>query len=189
MTHYSFGRSEAQRIAECAAVAGSKREGDMSTQDETRRIVESYFAAWVNEACAFLADDLKIAGPTASYASAEAFRPALVQFAAMTKRARAVDLVVQGEHAALLYECELPPPVGTVKIGSFFRVENGKIQTYEILFDATELRKLQSGQRQGQYKAFKVAPWRNWSAAIALKAFDGDDTFFINAGGRSSLLT
>ena len=126
----------------------------MTAQDETRRVVEGYFAAWtakkVDEACAFLADDLKITGPTASYDSAAAFRPALVRFAAMTKRARAIDLVVQDKRAALLYECELPPPVGTVKIGSFFKVENGKIRTYEILFDATELRKLQAGQRQGQ---------------------------------------
>jgi hypothetical protein len=128
-----------------------QKEGDVIAQDDTRRVVESYVAAWtankIDEACTLLAHDLKITGPTASYDSAAAFRPALVRFAAMTKRAKAIELVVQGEHAALLYECELPPPVGTVKIGSFFRVENGKIQTYEILFDATELRKLQSGQR------------------------------------------
>ena len=124
------------------------------TQDDTRRVVESYFAAWtankVDEACALLADNAKISGPTASYEGAEAFRPALAAFAAMTKRARAIDLVVQGEHAALLYECELPQPVGIVRIGSFFRVGNAKIQTYEILFDATELRKLQARQGQGQ---------------------------------------
>ena len=122
----------------------------MTQHVDTRRIVEEYFAAWtandVDKACAYLADDLKISGPTASYGSAEAFRPALAKFAAMTKRARAIELVVQGEHAALLYECELPLPVGTVKIGSFFRVKNGKIQSYEILFDATELRKLQAQQ-------------------------------------------
>jgi hypothetical protein len=35
-----------------------------------------------------------------------------------------------------------------LRIGSFFQVKNGKIQTYEILFDATELRKLQAQQRQ-----------------------------------------
>ena len=123
----------------------------MSTHEETRRVVESYFAAWtankIDEACALLADNLKVAGPTASYNSAGAFRPALAKFAAMTRRASTIELVVQGERAALLYECELPPPIGTVKIGSFFRVQDGKIRTYEILFDATELRKLQSQQR------------------------------------------
>jgi len=39
------------------------------------------------------------------------------------------------------------PPHRTVKIGSFFKIEGGKIRTYEILFDATELRELQA-QRQ-----------------------------------------
>jgi SnoaL-like domain len=98
----------------------------------------------VDEAYAFLADDLAFWGPTASYQSAAAFRPALAGFAAMTKRAQATELVVQGDRAALLYDCELPPPVGTIKIASFFRVANGKIRWYETLFDATELRKLQA---------------------------------------------
>ena len=118
----------------------------MTMEDETRRVVQGYFAAWtaknVHEAYALLADDLEFSGPTASYRSADAFRPALVNFAAMTKAARIVELVVEGDRAALLYDCELPPPVGTLKIASFFRVEKGKIRTYETQFDATELRKV-----------------------------------------------
>ena len=51
---------------------------------------------------------------------------ALVKFAEMTKEARIVDLVVEGSRAALLYDCELPHPVGKLKIVSFFRVEKGK---------------------------------------------------------------
>jgi ketosteroid isomerase-like protein len=120
----------------------------MASDNETRSVVESYFAAWtsknVDAACALLADDLAFWGPTASYQSAAAFRPALAGFAAMTKRAQATELVVQGDRAALLYDCELPPPVGTIKIASFFRVANGKIRWYETLFDANELRKLQA---------------------------------------------
>jgi limonene-1,2-epoxide hydrolase len=122
----------------------------MTKQDETRRIVESYFAAWttkdVHAARALLAADLAFSGPTASYRSADEFWPALVKFANMTKAARIVDLVVEGDRAALLYDCELPQPIGMLKIASFFRVENGKICTYETQFDATELRKLQAGQ-------------------------------------------
>ena len=89
----------------------------MTAEEETRRVVEGYFAAWtsnkVDEAYALLADDLAFWGPTASYQSAAAFRPALTAFAAMTKRAQATELVVAGNRAALLYDCELPPPVGT----------------------------------------------------------------------------
>ena len=118
----------------------------MASQDDTRKVVEHYFAAWtankVPEAYALLASDLEFVGPTASYGRAEEFRPALMNFAKMTKNAQVVELVVQGDRAAMLYTCELPPPVGTLRIASFFRVEVGKIRTYETQFEATELRKL-----------------------------------------------
>jgi hypothetical protein len=117
----------------------------MTTQD-TRKVVESYFTAWTTrrtaEAYALLAEDLHFAGPTASYESAAAFRPALEGFAVMTRGARIVELLVEGDRAAMLYDCELPPPVGTLRISSFFRVENGKIRWYETQFDPTELRKV-----------------------------------------------
>src|SRR5579859_1490838 len=121
------------------------------SQQETRRVVEGYFSAWttknVREAYALLAEDLAFRGPTASYRSAAEFLPALEGFAAMTKGAQVVDLVVEGDRAALLYDCELPPPVGVIRIASFFGVENGKICTYETWFDATELRKLLAAKR------------------------------------------
>jgi ketosteroid isomerase-like protein len=126
----------------------------MTVEAETRRVVESYFAAWttkdVSAAHALLAGDLEFSGPTASYQSADAFLPALAKFAEMSKWARIVDLVVEGNRAALLYDCELPQPVGKLRIASFFRVEKGKIRVYETLFDATELRQLQARQRAGQ---------------------------------------
>ena len=114
--------------------------------EETKRVVEGYFAAWTSnkpkEARAFLADDLEFIGPSAHYKSADEFYPGLVGFSAMTKGARVRELIVDGERAALLYDCELPPPVGTIRIASFFRVVNGKIKTYDTQFDATEFRKL-----------------------------------------------
>lgn len=119
----------------------------MATDDETRRVVEGYFAAWttkrVDEAFALLADDLWFSGPSASFRSAAEFRPALEGFAAITRAARVVELVVAGDRAALLYDCDLPYPVGTLRIASFFRVERGRIRWYETFFDPTELRKLQ----------------------------------------------
>jgi ketosteroid isomerase-like protein len=60
-------------------------------KDDARNVVESYFAAWtandIDTAYSLLASDLKFTGPTASYESAEAFRPALVSFASMIKQA------------------------------------------------------------------------------------------------------
>jgi hypothetical protein len=125
----------------------------MATQDETRRIAEGYFAAWTSkktsEAYAFLAADLKFTGPTASYQSAQEFKPALENFAAMTKSAKMVELLVDGNRAAMLYDCELPEPIGTLRIASFFRVKDGKINWYETQFDATELRKVLTRKSEG----------------------------------------
>ena len=118
----------------------------METQEATRRVVKDYFDAWtanrVHDARALLADDLEFAGPSARYKSAEEFWPGLVGFAAMTKGARILELVVEGDRAALSYDCDLPDPVGTLRIASFFRVEKGKIRKYDTFFDATEFRKL-----------------------------------------------
>ncbi len=131
----------------------TKNGGGTMTVHDTKSTVEAYFAAWtthrVDDAFALLSPDLEFAGPTASYRSAEEFRPALAGFAAMTKAARIVELIVEGDRAAMLYDCELPEPVGTLRIASFFRVENGKIRWYETQFDATELRKVLARKREG----------------------------------------
>ena len=103
----------------------------------TREIVEGYFRAWttgnVAGARAHLADDLEFAGPSASYTSADAFYPALERFAAATKGARIIELLVDGDRAAMLYDCQLGPHL--VRIASFFRVANGKIRWYDTRFD------------------------------------------------------
>jgi hypothetical protein len=110
----------------------------------TREAVEGYFRAWtknrVDEAYAWLADDLVFIGPSARYESAAAFRPALINFAAMTRSATMAELIVDGDRAAMLYDCELP--IGVLRIASFFRVAGGKITRYETLFDPSEFRKL-----------------------------------------------
>jgi hypothetical protein len=126
-------------------------------QNETRSVVERYFEAWttsrVDDAYALLAEDLEFRGPSASYQGAAAFRPALVGFAAMAQGARVVELIVEGNRAAMLYECDLPEPVGTLRIGSFFRVELGKIRWYETQFDATELGKILAAKRASSTRA------------------------------------
>jgi ketosteroid isomerase-like protein len=123
----------------------------MTNAHETRTVVQGYFDAWttkrVDDAYALLAEDLAFAGPTATYASAAAFRPALAGFAAMTSGARVVELLVDGDRAAMLYDADLPTPVGTLRIASFFRVANGRIRWYETYFDATELRKLLAAKK------------------------------------------
>jgi hypothetical protein len=117
--------------------------GTSETQEATRKVIRAYFDAWthqrVDEAFALLAADLHFNGPGGSFNSAEAFRPGLQAFAAMTKGARERELIVEGDRAALLYDCDWPEPVGTFRLGSFFRVKSGKITHYDVWFDATKV--------------------------------------------------
>jgi len=121
------------------------RELALTDAAETRRVVLGYFDAWTHnkpdEAFALLADDLVFSGPGATYTRAADFRPGLVAFAGMTRRAAIKQLIVDGAEAAMAYDCELAEPIGTISIASFFRVDKGKIQTYATMFDASKFPK------------------------------------------------
>lgn len=118
----------------------------MSDSAETRRVVEAFFDAWISkrtdDAYALLADDLHFTGPGVEYRSRAEFRPGLLGFAGLTTRAQLLELLVEGDRAALLYDRELPPPAGKMRIASFFHVAGGKITRCDARFDAEGFRKL-----------------------------------------------
>jgi hypothetical protein len=117
---------------------------------DAREVVERYFHAWSSnrpeDAYAELAPHLHFAGPSASYASREEFRPGLFAFATLTRAARVVELVVERGRVALLYDCDFVG-AGTTRIASFFRVEAGKIVWYETFFDTTEFRNAMAARK------------------------------------------
>ncbi len=110
---------------------------------QTRDIVTQFFAAWTTgdgaAARALVADDMRYQGPLNTYDTADALHGPLMQFAALLRSARMIELVVDGDRAALLYDCELPS--GTLRTATFQRVRDGKIVSYLQVFDATELRR------------------------------------------------
>lgn len=118
-------------------------------QTDTRTIVEAFFHAWTaGDAAAtraLLADDLEYSGPLNTYHRADELVPPLMKFVSILRGANLLEVIVDGDRAALLYECQLPEPVGTLRTASFQRVERGKIQTYRQEFDATALRVLLKG--------------------------------------------
>ncbi|HEX8793800.1 MAG TPA: nuclear transport factor 2 family protein [Polyangiaceae bacterium] len=118
----------------------------MTDSAATRRVVEAYFDAWtqnrIEDAYALLADDLHFTGPSAEYRTRAEFRPGLVGFAGLRKSSQKVELLVEGDRAALLYDCELPPPAGKMRIASFFQVAGGRITRYDTRFDAEGFRQL-----------------------------------------------
>jgi ketosteroid isomerase-like protein len=116
---------------------------------ETRTTVDAFFAAWAkgdeHAMRALMADDLAYANPMNRYASADAFWGPLMQFNKMLRGLRVLETIVNGNSAAVLYDCNCPAPVGNLRTAWFVRVEGGKLRTVESLFDATELRKLFGG--------------------------------------------
>jgi limonene-1,2-epoxide hydrolase len=114
--------------------------------NDTKRVVESFLAAWTsrNEAAAreLMADNIVFISPMSRYESAEEFIGPLMRFASMLHEHRVHQLLVEGDRAALYYDCEMPPPIGTLTTASFYRVENGKIREYRSVFDCTNLRKV-----------------------------------------------
>lgn len=114
----------------------------------TREIVEAYFRAWTtkrpDDAFALLAPDLEFSGPGASYLTGAEFRPGLEAFAAMTKGAILVELIVDNDRAAMLYDWEMP--LGVIRIASIFRIADGKIRWYDTRFDPTKLNELRAQQ-------------------------------------------
>jgi hypothetical protein len=118
----------------------------MQTNEETRQVAEAFLTAWTrrDEAAArrLMADDIHYENMLHSYDSADTLLPALLRFAGMLNGAPLVASTVEGDRAALLYDCQLPAPVGILRTAWFMRIANGKVKSIFSAFDATELRKL-----------------------------------------------
>ena len=118
--------------------------------NDTKAVALKYFELWtsrqLDRAYELVAEDLQLTTPMNAYASAAAVKPALAKFLEMMKSARLVDLVAEGERAMLLYECVLP--FGTLRTAEHVRVVDGKIRSIELVYDATELRKLMPAGRK-----------------------------------------
>ncbi|HUJ59944.1 MAG TPA: nuclear transport factor 2 family protein [Kofleriaceae bacterium] len=115
-----------------------------------RDLVLGYFTAWTTkrsaDAFALLAPDLEFSGPGATYKTSAEFRPGLEAFAQMTRSATLLELLVDGDRVAMLYDWEMP--LGTIRIASFFRVKDGKIRWYDTRFDPTKLNELRAQRPQ-----------------------------------------
>ncbi len=98
---------------------------------------------------ALLADDLEYRNVLVTYRGADDFVRELAGFNSMLRGIRIIHVVAHGDGAAVLYDCELPEPVGTLRTGWFVRIEGGKLRTIDSVFDATEIRKLFAAKLEG----------------------------------------
>ncbi len=111
-----------------------------------RATVRTYHESWTHgdmaRARSCLADNLAFQGPIDRFGSADQFIPALGGFASMLERVDQLQEFYTDTGAALLYDCVTRSPAGTIRCAEFFELENGKIARIQLVFDATELRRL-----------------------------------------------
>ena len=117
---------------------------------ETTALVSAYYGSWQNGIASFdgarlaeiLAEDLDFEGSIAGkrrgsagfIAGLQRFVEGLKPPLQVRQRVEAADL------AAVLYDAEIPG--GSMRFSEFFRVENGRIASIRLLYDAGQYRAL-----------------------------------------------
>lgn len=114
---------------------------------DIRQLIDAYHQAWTGgdftTARGCLADDLDFRGSVDTFSKADDFIAALTMFKQMLRGVTMLKSFYDNEGAALLYDCDTASPAGVIRTAEFFTVSKNKISAIRLVFDATELRKLQ----------------------------------------------
>src|SRR5689334_16924003 len=117
------------------------------------QLVDAYYASWTDPSAPFdearlrsiLGPELEFDGPLAGHrVGAEAFIRGVQAVYAALKSFTLLQRVEQSGQIAVLYDCDLTRPAGKYRFAEFFRVDNDRIQSINLLYDGTEWRKLAS---------------------------------------------
>jgi hypothetical protein len=111
-----------------------------------RQLIETYHNAWTTgdfvTARRCLADDLDFKGSIDAFHNADDFIAALKRFQGMLRGVKLLKSFFDEDGAALLYDCDTASPAGAIRTAEFFSATNSKISKIQLVFDASELRKL-----------------------------------------------
>jgi hypothetical protein len=89
-----------------------------------------------------LSSDIEFEGPlTGRTHGIDAFVAGLERFVRSLSALRVVQMVQNGNEAAVLYDCDLTMPEGTFRFAEFIRVDGDKIRQDTLVFDTVEFRK------------------------------------------------
>jgi len=115
---------------------------------DTKQIVTNYHDAWTSgdmkKARTHLAADLDFQGSIETFHRADDFIASLTMFQKMLHKVNLIQSFFSESGAALLYDCDTMSPAGVIRTAEFFTIKDGKIKSIQLVFDATELRKLLS---------------------------------------------
>lgn len=119
----------------------------MDPNDTASPVVQAYYdilkggmASFDEERLrAILASELVFEGPIAGHVvGAERFIKGVSGFIETMRSLTMLHQLRAGDRAATLYDAEMPG--GTIRFAEFFRLEGGRIESIQLLYDATEYR-------------------------------------------------
>jgi len=87
-----------------------------------------------------LADDFRFRGPVASFDNAEGFRGMARGAGQMIESFNVRHQFIEGDRVCSIIECELTLPIPTIVSAEVLEIEDGKLVSADLIYDAQELR-------------------------------------------------
>ncbi len=123
----------------------------MTTVTQTQEVVHAYHEAWTGEdvtsAGNYIAEEFITRAPVGSYDSRAEYLAGLANF--RNRFVTRVDLISElygdGE-AMLLYDVHTNTPAGILRTAEYFKLNDGKISSTLLIFDATDWRAMLAKQ-------------------------------------------
>jgi hypothetical protein len=110
------------------------------TTNETRDIVDRYYAAWASKDLSavrsLLHDVLSFRGPIDTFDKADDYVKSIQQLFAIVQGVQPQKLFVDGQDACTIYDLVTSTPAGTVPVAEWVTVEGAKIAAIRVIFDA-----------------------------------------------------
>lgn len=118
----------------------------MINASETREVVRGYFDAWtggdVAAAADYLADDLTFRGSIDSFDAAADYLATLERFRQTVTGVELISELYSDGEATLIYDVDTATPAGTIRTAEHLRVDDDRVRSITLIFDASELRQL-----------------------------------------------
>ncbi len=123
------------------------------TNERTVELLRAYYDAWKGGAERFdeqklravLLPRLAFESPVSRREDAAGLIEGIARFVKTLKAVHFLQTLATGNEAAVVYDCELTAPVETLRCAEFFRVEDDRIASIRLVFDATEYRRASKG--------------------------------------------
>ncbi len=123
----------------------------MTTATQTQELIRAYHETWTSGNMTsvgdYIAEDFITRASVGSYDTRTAYLAGLANF--RNRFVTGVDLISElysSDEAMLLYDVHTNTPAGTLRTAEYFKVNDGKISSTILVFDATKWRAMMAKQ-------------------------------------------